>query len=121
MIRCLFFPGIPQIVSPLATGQGRLDGALCSFSTEEKLEYLRKAHEAGVRNIEMESTVFAAMSRVCNLKGRVSSFPPPFHTDTDLTAKSSEEDCHYSHYRRLTGKAVQMLLRNYRPGRESQR
>lgn len=50
-------------------GQGRLDGALCSFSTEEKLEYLRKANEAGVRNIEMESTVFAAMCRVCNLKG----------------------------------------------------
>jgi len=50
-------------------GQGRLDGALCSFSTEEKFEYLRKANEAGVRNIEMESTVFAAMCRVCNLKG----------------------------------------------------
>ncbi|GAA6095586.1 uridine phosphorylase 2 [Tachysurus ichikawai] len=52
-------------------GQGRLDGALCSFSTEEKLEYLRKAHEAGIRNIEMESTVFAAMCRVCNLKAAV--------------------------------------------------
>lgn len=52
-------------------GQGRLDGALCSFSPEEKLEYLRKAYEAGVRNIEMESTVFAAMCRVCGLKGTV--------------------------------------------------
>ncbi|TSL54353.1 Uridine phosphorylase 2 [Bagarius yarrelli] len=52
-------------------GQGRLDGALCSFSTEEKLDYLRKAHEAGIRNIEMESTVFAAMCRVCNLKAAV--------------------------------------------------
>ncbi|KAL2081464.1 hypothetical protein ACEWY4_023317 [Coilia grayii] len=52
-------------------GQGRLDGALCSFSTEEKLEYLRKAYDAGVRNIEMESTVFAAMCRMCNLKAAV--------------------------------------------------
>jgi len=52
-------------------GQGRLDGALCSFSLEEKLEYLRKAHEAGVRNIEMESTVFAAMCAVCDLKAAV--------------------------------------------------
>ncbi|KAG7466917.1 hypothetical protein MATL_G00147440 [Megalops atlanticus] len=52
-------------------GQGRLDGALCSFSTEEKLEYLQKAYEAGVRNIEMESTVFAAMCRVCGLKAAV--------------------------------------------------
>lgn len=53
----------------ISLGQGRLDGALCSFSHEEKLEYLRKAYEAGVRNIEMESTVFAAMCRVCGLKG----------------------------------------------------
>ncbi|XP_034041911.1 LOW QUALITY PROTEIN: uridine phosphorylase 2-like [Thalassophryne amazonica] len=52
-------------------GQGRLDGALCSFSPEEKLEYLRKAYEAGVRNIEMESAVFAAMCRVCSLKAAV--------------------------------------------------
>ncbi|XP_037645261.1 uridine phosphorylase 2 [Sebastes umbrosus] len=52
-------------------GQGRLDGALCSFSHEEKLEYLRKAHDAGVRNIEMESTVFAAMCRICGLKAAV--------------------------------------------------
>ncbi|NP_956438.1 uridine phosphorylase 2 [Danio rerio] len=52
-------------------GQGRLDGALCSFSTEEKFEYLRKASKAGVRNIEMESSVFAAMCHVCNLKAAV--------------------------------------------------
>ncbi|XP_056279936.1 uridine phosphorylase 2 [Pseudoliparis swirei] len=52
-------------------GQGRLDGALCSFSHEDKLEYLRKAHAAGVRNIEMESSVFAAMCRACGLKGAV--------------------------------------------------
>lgn len=58
-------------VCAVSLGQGRLDGALCSFSPEEKLEYLRKAHEAGVRNIEMESTVFAAMCRVCGLKGIV--------------------------------------------------
>ncbi|XP_018598604.1 uridine phosphorylase 2 isoform X2 [Scleropages formosus] len=52
-------------------GQGRLDGALCSFSQEEKLDYLRKAYRAGVRNIEMESTVFAAMCHVCGLKAAV--------------------------------------------------
>ncbi|XP_041057031.1 uridine phosphorylase 2 [Carcharodon carcharias] len=52
-------------------GQGRLDGALCSFSNEEKLEYLKKAYKAGVRNIEMESTVFAAMCHSCDLKAAV--------------------------------------------------
>ena len=50
-----------------------MDGALCSFSNEEKLEYLQRAYEAGVRNIEMESTAFAAMCRVCGLKGEASN------------------------------------------------
>ncbi|XP_005027695.4 uridine phosphorylase 2 [Anas platyrhynchos] len=52
-------------------GQGRLDGALCSFSSEKKLEYLKRAHKAGVRNIEMESTAFAAMCRLCGLRAAV--------------------------------------------------
>lgn len=52
-------------------GQGRLDGALCSFSQEKKLDYLRRAHKAGVRNIEMESTVFAAMCGLCGLRAAV--------------------------------------------------
>lgn len=67
----------------ISAGQGRLDGALCSFSHEEKLEYLSKAYEAGVRNIEMESTVFAAMCRVCGLKG--SSSTTQWNTDRKIT------------------------------------
>uniref|UniRef100_A0A8C5WXA7 Uridine phosphorylase 2 n=1 Tax=Laticauda laticaudata TaxID=8630 RepID=A0A8C5WXA7_LATLA len=49
--------------------QGRLDGALSCFSNEKKLEYLKRAYNAAERNIEMESTVFAAMCRLCSLKG----------------------------------------------------
>ncbi|XP_004674934.1 PREDICTED: uridine phosphorylase 2 [Condylura cristata] len=52
-------------------GQGRMDGALCFFSREKKLDYLKRAHKAGVRNIEMESTVFAAMCGLCGLKAAV--------------------------------------------------
>ncbi|XP_010118474.1 PREDICTED: uridine phosphorylase 2-like, partial [Chlamydotis macqueenii] len=54
-----------------AIGQGRLDGALCSFSSERKSEYLKRAYDAGVRNIEMESTAFAALCRLCGLKAAV--------------------------------------------------
>ncbi|CAL1582419.1 unnamed protein product [Knipowitschia caucasica] len=70
-------PNLPTVIgNTMCThdfyeGQGRLDGALCSFSHEEKLEYLRKAYDAGVRNIEMESTVFAAMCKVCGIKAAV--------------------------------------------------
>ncbi|XP_029348905.1 uridine phosphorylase 2 [Echeneis naucrates] len=63
--------GHTMCVHDFYEGQGRLDGALCSFSHEEKCDYLKKAYEAGVRNIEMESTVLAAMCRVCGLKAAV--------------------------------------------------
>lgn len=55
--------------SSCATGQGRLDGALCSYTEKDKQAYLRAAHAAGVRNIEMESSVFATMCGACGLKG----------------------------------------------------
>jgi uridine phosphorylase len=42
-------------------GQGRLDGALAPLYTNiEKQDYLQRAFMIGVRNIEMESTAFAA-------------------------------------------------------------
>lgn len=47
-------------------GQARLDGAFCSFTEKEKDEFLKKAYEHGIRNIEMESLIFASM---CNRAG----------------------------------------------------
>lgn len=44
-------------------GQGRIDGAFCDYTEDDKMEFLQKIHDAGVRNIEMESVCFAAM---CN-------------------------------------------------------
>jgi len=42
-------------------GQGRMDGFFKpSYTVEDHFAFLEKAHEAGVRNIEMESTAFAA-------------------------------------------------------------
>ncbi|XP_056619169.1 uridine phosphorylase 1 isoform X2 [Triplophysa dalaica] len=50
-------------------GQARLDGAFCSYTEEDKQSYLAEAYAAGVRNIEMESSVFAAMCKLSNLRG----------------------------------------------------
>lgn len=50
-------------------GQARLDGAFCSYTEKDKQDYLTKAYESGVRNIEMESSVFAAMCKLSGLKG----------------------------------------------------
>ncbi|XP_053223439.1 uridine phosphorylase 1-like isoform X1 [Podarcis raffonei] len=52
-------------------GQARLDGAICSYTEEDKMKYLKAAHEAGVRNIEMESAIVAAMCNLSGIKGAV--------------------------------------------------
>ncbi|XP_060103716.1 uridine phosphorylase 1-like [Heteronotia binoei] len=52
-------------------GQARLDGAICSFTNEEKMKYLKAADKAGVKNIEMESSVVAAMCNLTGIKGAV--------------------------------------------------
>ncbi|XP_071326567.1 uridine phosphorylase 1-like [Trachinotus anak] len=52
-------------------GQARLDGAFCSYTEKDKQEYLSKAKEAGICNIEMESTVFAAMCKMSGLRAAV--------------------------------------------------
>lgn len=52
-------------------GQARLDGAFCSYTEEDKQNYLSEAYAAGIRNIEMESSVFAAMCKLSGLRAAV--------------------------------------------------
>lgn len=40
-------------------GQGRLDGAICEYTAEDKFAFLKVAADAGVKNIEMEAKGFA--------------------------------------------------------------
>lgn len=53
------------------TGQGRLDGAFCEFSENDKMEYLSKIHEFGVVNIEMESTIFGALTHHAGIRAAI--------------------------------------------------
>ncbi|GAB9470510.1 Uridine phosphorylase [Globisporangium polare] len=41
-------------------GQGRLDGAICEYTSEDKLNFLKHCSAHGVKNIEMEARGFAA-------------------------------------------------------------
>lgn len=53
-------------------GQGRMDGALRPWYTEEdKMKYLQKAFNAGVRNIEMEAPAFGAFCRRAGIRGAI--------------------------------------------------
>merc|ERR1719498_1552846 len=53
-------------------GQGRLDGALRPWYTEDdKMNFLKKAFNAGVRNIEMEAPAFGAFCRRAGIRGAI--------------------------------------------------
>lgn len=52
-------------------GQGRIDGAFCDFTEKDKMDYLKEIHKAGVRNIEMESLSFAALTHHAGIRSAV--------------------------------------------------
>lgn len=52
-------------------GQGRCDGAFCDYSEADKLEYLEGLMKSGVKNIEMESVPFAALTNHAGIKAAV--------------------------------------------------
>jgi len=77
-------------------GQARLDGAICEYSEAQKMAFLEKAHDVGVRNIEMEAPLFGAFTHrlgiraacVCvTLINRLKGDQPQRHlSDKDLAA-----------------------------------
>jgi len=74
--------------------QCRLDGAFCSYTQEEKMAFLKKAHdECGVRNFEMESLVMTASCYRANLKCAVVcvAYLDRFHGDY---VTSNDEQIH---------------------------
>ncbi|XP_036622021.1 uridine phosphorylase 1-like [Trichosurus vulpecula] len=54
-------------------GQVRLDGAFRSYTDEDKQEFLQAAYDAGIRNIEVESSIFAPMCGASGIKAAVVS------------------------------------------------
>ena len=63
--------GKTMCTSDFYEGQGRLDGAFCEFDENEKKEYMQKLLDAGVINIEMESTAFAALTHHAGIKAAI--------------------------------------------------
>ena len=53
------------------SGQGRLDGAFCDFSENDKMEFLERCRDIGVVNIEMESTIFGALTHHAGIKAAI--------------------------------------------------
>jgi uridine phosphorylase len=70
--------GLPYVIGNTMTcndfyeTQGRLDGAFCEYSNQEKIKFIRKAHdEHGIKNIEMEASLFLAMCNRANVPSAV--------------------------------------------------
>ena len=55
----------------LCLGQARLDGAFCSYTEKDKMEYIAWLKEGGVANIEMESTCFAALTYQAGIRSSI--------------------------------------------------
>ncbi|CAK1589765.1 unnamed protein product [Parnassius mnemosyne] len=49
-------------------GQARLDGPFCDYTEQDKIAFLHKLADMGVRNIEMEATAFAAYTNEAGVR-----------------------------------------------------
>jgi len=63
--------GKTMCTSDFYEGQGRLDGAFCEYSEQDKIDYLQKVSDEGVINIEMESIPFAALTHHAGIKAAI--------------------------------------------------
>ncbi|XP_044004287.1 uridine phosphorylase 1-like [Aphidius gifuensis] len=63
--------GKTMCTSDFYEGQGRLDGAFCDYNEEDKIKFLLKLQKAGVVNIEMEATTFAALTHYAGIKAAI--------------------------------------------------
>lgn len=52
-------------------GQGRLDGAICEYTEQDKMAYLEDVSAKGVSNMEMEALVFAALTHMAGVRSAV--------------------------------------------------
>ncbi|EPB80345.1 uridine phosphorylase [Ancylostoma ceylanicum] len=63
--------GFTMCADDFYEGQMRLDGFFCEYKPDDKFAFLKKLHDMGVRNIEMESTCFSSMTLRAGCKGAV--------------------------------------------------
>ena len=52
-------------------GQGRLDGAFCEYTVENKFDFLHLCKQNGVKNIEMESLCFLGLLNHAKIRAGV--------------------------------------------------
>jgi uridine phosphorylase len=86
-------------------GQGRLDGAICHYEDADKLAFLKKACDAGVRNIEMESAMFGAFCHQLNIRAGVICCTLLNRMDGDQVTMTPEN------YKNWVGSVIDVCIR----------
>eukprot|EP00771_Trimastix_marina_P000121 gnl/Trimastix_PCT/1128.p2 GENE.gnl/Trimastix_PCT/1128~~gnl/Trimastix_PCT/1128.p2 ORF type:complete len:286 (+),score=88.37 gnl/Trimastix_PCT/1128:51-908(+) len=93
-------------------GQGRLDGAICEYTAEDKMAFLRQAEGKGVKNIEMEAPYFAAFCHKLNVRGAIMCSVLVNRLNGDQIQSTPEELASFSsNSSRLAIKFIQHKLR----------
>lgn len=76
-------------------GQMRMNGLFCDYTEGDKLKFLHKLHQMGVKNIEMEATGFAAITHRAGVPGAVMCVTLLNRMESDLVSLSPE---HYQEF-----------------------
>lgn len=73
LLRLAHWRNLEKLINRIfcVAGQGRLDGAFCYYTEEEKFAFLNRARNLGVANIEMEAVALAAITHQVGIKTAV--------------------------------------------------
>mmetsp|Transcript_23922 Transcript_23922/g.37461 ORF Transcript_23922/g.37461 Transcript_23922/m.37461 type:complete len:141 (-) Transcript_23922:1597-2019(-) len=96
--------GLTMTTDDFYCGQGRLDGALAPwYSADDRLAFLRKAQDLGVKNIEMEAACMLAFCRRAKVKAACLAVTLLDRLKGDQVTSTGEE------LRRFQGHAITVL------------
>jgi len=92
-------------------GQGRLDGAICHYQLAEKMNFLNKCYSLGIKNIEMEAPMFAALTHHLNIKAADVCVTFLNRLNGDQVTITAEQKADYEHRPLIiVGRFVEKLL-----------
>ncbi|SPP81119.1 uridine phosphorylase 1 isoform X1 [Drosophila guanche] len=91
-------------------GQGRTDGAICEYTAEDKMKFLHKCHDLGIRNIEMEASFFASITQKIGVKAGDICVTLLNRLDGDQVNAEKKEEFEHRPFL-VVGRYIQQLLK----------
>lgn len=113
------FPCVPIVMGTTMStnefyeGQGRVDGAFCDFTLEDRQAYLTKLKDFGIVNIEMEANAFAAFCHKAGIKCGVVNVVLVNRLDGDQVKVSREDYDDYQ--KRPANFAINYITKRFLP------